>query len=118
MQVSPKSTLAPAASMKRSRRLTCRGPYKYGKAVLRLTANYTGEAITAYSTNEALRLYRKARALLNVSTSYALRPGTELFCNIENVFDEPQEWYRYKPERHQASNFNGTAVFFGVNGRL
>ena len=63
-------------------------------------------------------LYRKARALLNVSTSYALRPGTELFCNIENVFDEPQEWYRYKPERHQASNFNGTAVFFGVNGRL
>jgi hypothetical protein len=62
--------------------------------------------------------YRAARTLVNVGTTLTLRPGTEFFFNIENLFDEPQQWYRYKPSRRQGTNFNGVGVFFGVDGRF
>ena len=92
--------------------------YKYRRAGIRVSANYTGENLTDFSTTEALLRYRTARTLVNVGTTLTLRPGTEFFFNVENLFDEPQQWYRYKPSRRQGTNFNGVGVFFGVDGRF
>ena len=92
--------------------------YKYRRVGVRVSANYTGENLTDFSTTEALLRYRAARTLVNVGTTLTLRPGTEAFFNVENLFDEPQQWYRYKPSRRQGTNFNGVGVFFGVDGRF
>jgi len=92
--------------------------YKYRRLGVRVSANYTGENLTDFSATEALLRYRTARTLVNVGTAFQIRPGTEFFFNVENIFDEPQQWYRYKPSRRQGTNFNGVGIFFGVDGRF
>ena len=50
--------------------------------------------------------------------SYDLQRSLTVFCDFANLFNEPQEMYRYSRDRLSLSTINGTTMTFGVTGRF
>ena len=84
----------------------------------RVLYNFTGEYITSYNTNAALRLYRLSYKSVNVGLSYQLRPSVSLSLDAANLFNEPQIFYRGPKDRTQRTLVNFVTVTAGINGRF
>ncbi|MBI4623077.1 MAG: TonB-dependent receptor [Verrucomicrobia bacterium] len=85
----------------------------------RVAVNFTGDYITNYSAASLGRnLYRFKRTMVNVGLAYQVRPAVTLTCDVANLFNEPEAFYRGIPDQLQRMNLPGTSITFGVNGRF
>jgi TonB-dependent receptor len=93
--------------------------WRYRGFGARVLVNYTGDYITAYSATSAARnLYRFKRTSVNLGLSYQLRPSVSLSCDVANLFNEPQVFYRGIKDQMQSTIISGVAVTVGVSGRF
>ena len=93
--------------------------WRYRGFSSRVLVNYTSDGITSYTATAVGRnLYRFESTRVNVGLGYDVRPGITLTCDISNVFNEPQEYYRGIPEQLQRWTHTGTTVSVGVSGRF
>ena len=92
--------------------------YNYRGFGVRVLVNYTGEYLEDFSDTAARLRYRMSRTVVNLGLSYQLRPQMTLFCDISNLFDEPQRFYRYRPSQIERYTYNNPAITFGISGRF
>ncbi len=92
--------------------------WSHRKFNARLLYNFTGEYITTYNTNAALRLYRESFKSLNVGVGYQLKPSLSFSLDVANILNEPQVFYRGFKGRTQRLLMNFVTVTAGVNGRF
>lgn len=93
--------------------------WRYKGFSTRVLYNHTGSYIVEYSAATAGRnRYRKEFKTVNLGFAYILRPGVTLTCDISNLTNAPQVWYRGIPDQMQSTIINGIAVSAGVSGRF
>jgi len=90
---------------------------KYGASV---SYNYTGENIrAAYNLAAPSRnQYLQARELVNANIRYSIRPSLTLNFGVQNVFNEPQIYYRGVRDQLETFLVNGTTITAGIEGRF
>jgi len=93
--------------------------WRHGRFTTLLLYNYTGHYITNYSAAAVGRnLYRAKRTTVNLGVSYRVRPAVSIACDVSNLFNEPQVFYRGIPERMQSTIITHTTITFGVRGQF
>ena len=93
--------------------------YKRRAFNARVLVNYTGRHITSFTARNSPRNeYKFSRTVVNLGFGWQLRPSANLFCEITNVFNEPQARFRGWDNRMSYTSIGGTQVNFGVTGRL
>jgi len=92
--------------------------WSYRKFNTRLLYNFTGEYITSYNANAALRLYRESFKTLNVGVGYQVKPSLSFSLDVANILNEPQVFYRGFKGRTQRLLMNFVTITAGVNGRF
>ena len=93
--------------------------YKYRAFSSRILINYTGRYISSFTApNSPRNEYREVRTVVNVGLGWQLRRGANLFCEIMNVFNEPQRRFRGWESRMSYQSIGGTQFNFGVTGRF
>jgi TonB-dependent receptor len=91
--------------------------YRYRAFSTRLSLNYTSAYIKAYTPGSPARnQYMDKRSVINVGFGYRINRWLNLSCDIANITNEPQRYYRGVPSRVERYIINGTAISFGVNG--
>ncbi|MSU73356.1 MAG: hypothetical protein EXS43_13625, partial [Opitutus sp.] len=81
--------------------------------------NYHGDYLSTYSAaSPALNLFQTSRTLVDVGVAWQVRPAISLTCNVANLFNEPQVFYRGYADRMQRTLINGTTITLGVGGRF
>ena len=83
-----------------------------------MLANYTGDYLLTPNASVFKNIYRKDRTIVNAGVAYAWKPAVTFFCDVSNVFNEPQINYMYVESRPQRIIFNGPTLTFGVSGRF
>ena len=85
----------------------------------RYLVNYSGQRITAFTpATPGRNIYRAARTVMNLGFGYQLNSRVTLTCDIDNLTNEPQLFYRYTRNQLQSVSVHGTAVTLGVGGRF
>jgi TonB-dependent receptor len=92
--------------------------YRYRGFNARVRMNYAGSFLTDYSADASRLRYRAERTAVNGSVSYQWRNGLQVFCDVFNIFNEPQEFYRFSPDRLGSKIFPETTITFGVTGKF
>jgi TonB-dependent receptor len=93
--------------------------YRYRGFSARVLLNHTSDYIRAYSAGTPGRnQYQLERTITNLGFGYELRRGVSLFCDVTNLTNEPQAYYRGIPDQMERTVINGTTITFGVNGRF
>lgn len=93
--------------------------WRYRGLGARVIANYTSAYINSYSAGSLGRnRYRYARTVVNTGIDYRLRSGVTLALDVDNIFNEPQRFYRGTPDQMQQTYINGVTLTFGVSGRF
>jgi TonB-dependent receptor len=93
--------------------------WRFHRFSTRVLYNYTSDYTSSYSRgNLALNIYRQARAVINTSFAFQLRPALSLTLDIDNVTNEPQVFYKGFRDRIQSHVVNGITMNFGVSGRF
>ena len=93
--------------------------WRYRGFSTRVLVNYASTYITNYSAASVGRnLYRFPRTATNLGFAYQLRPALGFSCDITNVTNEPQAFYRGIPDQLQSRILQGTTITFGVTGRF
>lgn len=92
--------------------------WRYRKFSSRVLLNYTGDGITSYTaTSVGRNLYRFESTRVNVGLGYEIRPGVSITCDLSNLFNEPQKYYRGIPDQLQRWTLTGTTITLGIAGR-
>lgn len=91
--------------------------YNYRGFNLRVGVNATGHYLHANSTVLASLFFREPRTVFNANLSYYLTRQLSVFCDLQNFTNEPQRWYRYRPERPGDLNVNTASINLGLSGR-
>ena len=55
---------------------------------------------------------------MNASVSYALTPRLRVYCDVANVFDEPNRQYLYKTTRRSLQTYNGAWINAGFKAEF
>ncbi len=85
----------------------------------RIVANRTGDYIRAFTANAPGRnLYNADRTIVNAGIAYQWRPAVSFTIDVQNLFNEPQLWYRGIPDQMAEYRMTGTTITFGVSGRF
>ena len=92
--------------------------FRWKKLLTRVLWNYTGRYLNVYSTNAALLAYIDERRIVNASVSYALTPRVRLYCDVANLFDEPNRQYLYQPTRRSLQTYNGAWINAGFKAEF
>jgi len=93
--------------------------WRYRGFSARLLANYTSNYITTYTAASVGRnIYRFPRTTFNVGFAYQLRPALSFSCDINNLTNEEQAFYRGIPDQIQKRLIQGTTIAFGLSGRF
>lgn len=93
--------------------------WRWKKFGVRVRENYHGDYIRAVNLAQPHRTtFRVRREVIDVNLSYQLRPGATLFCDVSNITNEPQAFYRGAPDRMERTVINGTTLSLGVSGRF
>ncbi len=86
---------------------------------VRYGVNYTGDYITSFTAASVGRnLYRMKRSLTNLGLAYQVRPSLTLTCDVANLYNEPEAFYRGIRDQMASTNIPGTSITLGVNGRF
>jgi iron complex outermembrane recepter protein len=93
--------------------------WRYRRFSSRLGVNYTGSYITSFTAASLGRnLYRLERSLVNLGVAFQLSPAVTLTCDLANLTNEPEVFYRGIRDQMFSTNIPGASVTFGVNGRF
>jgi iron complex outermembrane recepter protein len=93
--------------------------WRYRGFSARVLSNYTSTTITSYTAASVGRnIYRFPRSVTSVGLSYQVRPSLVLSCDINNITNEPQRFYRGVPDQVQNVLIQGTTITMGVSGRF
>ena len=94
--------------------------WRYKAVGARVRTNYHGKYLTSFGGDTAPQrsIFRFARTVTDLGFSYRLRPNTDLTCDITNVTNEPQKFYRGYSSRLQSLSLHGVGVTIGVSGRF
>jgi outer membrane receptor protein involved in Fe transport len=92
--------------------------YAAGRFRFNVVGNYTGDYLATPNATLHRNLYRQARTIVNTGVTYQWSPAVSLFCDVSNVFNEPQITYLYLESRPQRIIYAGQALTFGLNGRF
>ena len=93
--------------------------WRHRRLSARLRANYTGDFIQSYSAASVARnQYVRARTVLGASAGWELRPGVGFTCDVANLTNAHQIYYRGVPDQMSLDRNSGTTVTFSVNGRF
>jgi TonB-dependent receptor len=92
--------------------------WRYRNFSTRILYNFTGEYITSFNVNPALRQYRESFKTVNVGVAYQLRPSLAFTFDVSNLLNEPQVLYRGYKGRTNQITYNFVTVTAGINGRF
>ena len=93
--------------------------WRYRGFSTNLLVNHTGDYINSYSAGTVGRnQYRYARTTVNLGFAYQVRPQATLFCDITNLFNATQAYYRGIPDQMERTIINGTTINMGISGRF
>ncbi|MSU49722.1 MAG: TonB-dependent receptor [Opitutus sp.] len=92
--------------------------YRYRGFGGRIRVNHTDTFLTDYSVDPSQRRYQAPRTQTNLSVSYQFRSGVQVFADLFNVFNEPQTFYRFAPNRLASKIIAETTMTFGVSGKF
>jgi TonB-dependent receptor len=92
--------------------------YSLRKFRFNVLLNYTGEYLATFSATPQRNIYREERTIVNTGISYEWRPSLSFFCDVSNIFNEPQRTYIGLPSRPQRVIYTGQALTFGISGRF
>lgn len=85
----------------------------------RVTVNRVGDYLRTFTASgSGANLYTLARTIVNVGVGYQIRPHVTLTLDVQNLFNEPQSWYRGIPDQVAQVYINGTTVTLGLSGRF
>lgn len=86
---------------------------------LRVQANWRPVYLQSFSANPVQRIYNYDTTSLDIKFKYAFRPWLAVFCNIDNVTDEPAvARFRGFENRPADIRYDGPKLSFGVSGRF
>jgi iron complex outermembrane recepter protein len=90
---------------------------KFGASV---SWNYTDESIRgAYNVaNPSRNRYMRPRDLFNVNVRYQLPRNVTINLGVQNVFNEPQRYYRGFSDQMETFLMQGTTITAGIEGRF
>ncbi len=94
--------------------------WSYKKFSTSVSYNYTAEHIRdLYNVaNPSRNRYMHSRKLVNASARYEINPRLILGVGVQNVFNEPQIYYRSIRDQMETFLVNGTTMTFTVEGRF
>ena len=94
--------------------------WDYKKFGASISYNYTSESIrNAYNLSAPSRnQYLHARELVNANIRYTIRPSVTLNFGVQNLFNEPQIYYRGVRDQLETFLVNGTTITAGLEGRF
>jgi iron complex outermembrane receptor protein len=94
--------------------------WDYRKFGTSISYNYTAESIRdAYNfANPSRNRFLLARELVNASARYQIRPNVTVNIGVQNLFNEPQIYYRSVPDQMETFLMQGTTVTAGIEGRF
>ena len=92
--------------------------WRYRNFSSRILYNFTGEYITSFNANPALRQYRESFKTVNVGVAYQLRPNLAFTVDVSNILNEPQVLYRGYKTRTSQITYNFVTITAGLNGRF
>ena len=93
--------------------------WRYKAFGARVRANYHGRYINAFNAAAPARnQYRFARTVTDLGFTFKLPRGMQLFLDVSNVTNEPQQFYRNLPSQMERTIINGTTISAGVSGRF
>lgn len=92
--------------------------WRYRNFSSRILYNFTGEYITSFNANPALRQYRESFKTTNVGVAYQVRPSLAFTVDVSNIFNEPQVLYRGYKGRTSQITYNFVTITAGFNGRF
>jgi TonB-dependent receptor len=94
--------------------------WDYRKFGASISWNYTAGSIRgAYNVAAPSRnRYMLARDLWNLNLRYGLPHNVTLNLGVQNLFNEPQRYYRYVPDQMETFLMQGTTMTLSVDGRF
>ena len=94
--------------------------WNYRKFGASVSYNYTGENIrNAYNlTAPSRNQYLRSRELVNANIRYSIYPSLTLNFGVQNLFNEPQIYYRGVRDQLDTFLINGTTITAGIEGRF
>lgn len=94
--------------------------FRYRKLTIEAAANHNDDYLDTYSSDPMRRIYRSSRWVANSTVTYSFHRYATVFVSFNNVFNEPQEWFRKGAEgdRFDRHVYNAMSVTFGVSGRF
>ena len=86
---------------------------------IRVQANWRPVYLQSFSANSVQRIYNYETTSVDIKFKYAFRPSLAVFCNVDNVTDEPAV-ARYRGFAHRPSDvrYDGPKMSFGISGRF
>jgi iron complex outermembrane recepter protein len=93
--------------------------WRYRRFSSRVTINRTGSYLRNFTAvGSGANLYTRARTVTNVGLGYQIRPSLSLSLDVNNIFNEPQSWYRGVPDQLAQIYIPGVTVTCGLSGRF
>ncbi|MCR6630391.1 MAG: TonB-dependent receptor [Magnetospirillum sp.] len=92
--------------------------WKHGKFGASATVNYTGQYLATYSADQSRLRYRFERYITNFGFTYNLSRSLSFFADVQNAFNEPNSFYRYREDQVERITTAGTTLLIGVSGRF
>ncbi|MCX6952044.1 MAG: TonB-dependent receptor, partial [Verrucomicrobia bacterium] len=93
--------------------------WRHRKFSSRVTANRVGDYIRNFTAvGSGANLYTRARTVVNTGVAYQWRPDVSFSVDVQNIFNEPQSWYRGVSDQLAQVFIPGVTVTLGVSGRF
>jgi TonB-dependent receptor len=92
--------------------------YKYRAISTNVLLNRTGRYLQTASTSAGRVIYRAERTTVNLGLAWQPRSAVSVFCNVTNLFNEPQRTDRFSGDQMERSLISGTTLTCGVSGRF
>ena len=85
----------------------------------RVLYNVTGDYPESYAIATIARnRFVMRREIVNLGVAYELRPHLSLTCDVANLFNAPQKFYRGVPDQLDTEIIQGTTLTIGMQGRF
>ena len=95
--------------------------WDYKKFGVSLSYNFTSESVRGANSNFAAvsrNRYMRSRDLFNMNLRYQLPRNLTLNFGVQNIFNEPQRYYRGIPDQMETFLMQGTTITAGIEGRF
>ncbi|MDO8542290.1 MAG: TonB-dependent receptor [Opitutaceae bacterium] len=92
--------------------------YSRSRFRFNVLVNYTGNYLATFNAAPQRNVFRKERTIVNTGLSYQWKPSVTFFCDVSNLFNEPQMTYLHLESRPQRIIHAGQSFTFGISGRF